>query len=161
MDNRPQLLASQSFGHQFVVWAMRVWADRGLSTAQRGALLREGFARLGAPRGFAPFVSLMERLAGPGTRPLAIGAGDPRWPSRDERDIAELIAHQVRDDRLPPAESPSSSDLGQGLPSSIEALVDALRRAGLTFMPPGHQLAGLAQQKPAWPRHTSATAAVH
>lgn len=161
MEGRPQLLASQSFGHQFVVWAMRVWADRSKSTAQRGALLREGFARLGAPRGFVPFVSFMESLAGPGTRPLAIGTGDPRWLSRDESDIVDVIARQVRDDRLPPAEGPSSPDRGRILPSSTETLVDALRRAGLAFGPPGQRLAGLAHHNSAWPRHTSATAAVH
>ena len=57
--------ANPSFGHQFLVWAMRVWADRGMPPTQRDALLREGFARYGAPRGFASFVSLMEALAIP------------------------------------------------------------------------------------------------
>ena len=156
MSTPRRRFAEMSFGHQFVVWAVRVWRDEDLCHGRRDLLLREGFARLGAPEGLVPFLVMMEQVcAAPATAP-AVSLGEPRWVSADEWTLAETVAGQIRGAPSILATLPLAT---KARGPALNDLAVALARAGLRFASLSRHAAP--PPRSPWPVLRPATAVLH
>lgn len=150
----PQRFADLSFGHQFVVWAVRVWRDDTLCYGHRDMLLHEGFARLGAPQGLVPFLVMMEQVAdGP-----AVSSAAPQRVSEDEMTLAEMIAGRVRGGPVLLANGPLAA---RACGPALDDLAESFRRIGLRFGPTAVRLADDAFPRQPWPLARPAAATLH
>lgn len=123
-------LADLSFGHQMMIWAARVWADDKMLPGPRDILLRQAFAKLGAPHAHVPFLVVMDQWRHCNPQGVTSGVRRPETVGEQELTVAETIADAVRG-TVSLAIDRSLSRCLQG--PALEDLAHSLRAAGLRF----------------------------